>query len=180
MFVALCVSGVVREVIEPSVERFTQVRPLGFDIFEALFAACFYLLLSGILQVLVVTAVTLILLPFMRRRGWRWYLTVVNRLWEFNIALWLWGSVGNVVWEALTRGMYQAGDPFVEWFAYLPYSSNIYDYDWGSFHGHLVGGATDSQLRTIWGVIAIAVWLATWATLRGTARARLALSLTAD
>jgi hypothetical protein len=104
-------------------------------------------------------------------------LSVIDRLWEFNITLALWGSIGNAAWAAITRGkMYEAGDPFVEWFAYIPYSSAIYDYDWGSFHGHLVGGATDSQLRTIWGIIAIAVWLATWATLRCAARGRLALS----
>jgi hypothetical protein len=159
--------GLLERIGSHTSETLSVSLPIATLAASALVEVYIYLFVVGALQLAAFAALILVLTPLLFTRGLRVYAAAVERVLEFSVALLLWGAVGNVVWVALAREkLYVAGDPFLEWVAFIPYSSNIYDYQWGTFRGHLIGTATDEQLRVLWGAIAAGVWVATWLTLR--------------
>ena len=165
--VAANYGGVLERIGSHTSETLSFSLPIATVVASALVEMYIYLFVVGAFELAALAALILILTPLVFTRGLRGYAAAVERVLEFSLALLLWGAVGNVVWVALARGkLYVAGDPFLEWIAFIPYSSRIYDYQWGAFQGHLIGSATDDQLRVLWGTIAAGVWLASWLTLR--------------
>jgi hypothetical protein len=127
-----------------------------------------YFLLAGTLQLCVFLLAGVVLLPAWFSRAGR---SRMSAFFQFNVLLLGWGAFGNIAWVGIARDrLYVAYDPVVEWFAFLPYTNSIYDYRWGTYHGHLIGVGSDRLLLLIWALLALSIWsltVASWLKLRG-------------
>lgn len=160
-------TGLLRPLLNLGDEAF-HIGMSPASVLAAAFTEAFwYMLVAGVIHVAGVVAGAIALLVVLVWRPSFTYIRLINRWFEFNVILLLWGALGNVVWVAIARNkLYLTCDPVVEWYAFAPYSSTVHDCVWGSFHGGLINNATDSELFSIWACLAVAVWALSWATIR--------------
>jgi hypothetical protein len=126
---------------------------------EAVQSAIGYLVVVGLVQgaVFAVFSIAgLIAAPFL---GWKRYRSIVVRVGLFNVALLAAGTIGNLIWVALTFGKYVEMDPVIDFFPFIPFGQWVLDATWGGQSGYLTPGVLIWQLRVLWTGVAALVWL---------------------
>lgn len=128
-----------------------------------------------VIQSFVFLLVATLMIPSVLWVGGVGYVECMASFAAFNVALVVWGLVGNYVWTVTAVGtMYFEVDPMVSWLPYVPFTG-VSTEQWGDVKGGLRNGATLEQLEALWWATAWPVWLAavaTWIACRRWARAR--------
>ena len=109
---------------------------------------------AGILQAILALPVAAVLcLP--RRRG-----SLLRLFALFNLFLFAWSVFGGAAWLRVTEHRLAVLDDAPVWSAVFPFGRAMLDHAAGGSDGwQLLGGTSMSQLRVLWGVRFLPVWV---------------------
>ncbi len=79
----------------------------------------------------------------------------------FNMFLLVWGSLGSAIFISVASGkLYTSVDRLVDFYPFIPFGHWILDDGFGGgLHGRLLGDTTIWDVRMVWLVVALPVWI---------------------
>jgi hypothetical protein len=121
----------------------------------------------GSFHALLVGAAAIVLIPRLILSGWTKYARTVGCFFLFNALLLAFGILGNCLWIKLVYArLYISQDTLVDFLPFVPFGQWVLDVDYGGKRGLLLNGTSLWHLRSLWAMLASAVWTLTMLTYR--------------
>ncbi|MHA3773005.1 hypothetical protein ACXR0O_15845 [Verrucomicrobiota bacterium sgz303538] len=115
------------------------------------------------IQIVVALLLGALFVPLRVRLGATSFSAIVKGYVVFNAFLLLWGCLENLVFHAVAFDrFYVSVDRVIDCIPFIPFGQWVLDQSLGQSHGRLLGGATLWQLRVLWLMVTVPVWLLTY------------------